>query len=69
MGEDLQINFTRGQRTQWINYINSYAGEDGIYRSRRHSVQHHNGMAISALGALGGKQIYLVKFYEDFNRC
>lgn len=67
MGEDLMKSLTRNQCKQWIDYINSFAQEDGVYRGGRHSKQHRNGMVIGALGVLGGQQKYPVKLYEEFN--
>ncbi|MCX7827557.1 MAG: hypothetical protein N2689_18675, partial [Verrucomicrobiae bacterium] len=69
MGEDLQRTLTARQRREWIDHINSFADPDGTYRDRRvgHTVQHANGMVIGALGVLGGKQKYPVRFYNEFD--
>jgi hypothetical protein len=69
MTEDLKTSLTDKQRREWINYINSFAGEDGVYGPalRGHSDLHANGMVIGALGPLGGKQKYPVHLYNDFN--
>ena len=67
MGEDLTKSLTQDQRREWIDYINSFAQEDGVYKGGRHSEQHRNGMVIGALGALGGRQLYPVSFYEEFD--
>jgi hypothetical protein len=67
MGEELKTTLKDQQRREWIEYINSFAQEDGTYRGGRHSEQHRNGMVIGALGVLGGKQKYPVQFYRDFN--
>lgn len=67
MGEDLTKTLTTDQRQQWIDYINSFAQENGEYKGGRHSKEHRNGMVVAALGPLGGKQKYPVKFYEEYN--
>lgn len=67
MGEDLHRSLSRKQRRAWIDYINSYANEDGTYQGGRHADHHRNGMAIGALGPLGGSQLYPVRFYGDFD--
>lgn len=70
MGEDLTRSLKDEQRTEWIDHINSYANprlRDGSYfDTHGHSLLHANGMVIGALGALGGKQRYPVKLYDDF---
>jgi len=67
MGENLKTSLTPDQRRQWIDYINSFAREDGVYRGGRHSDQHRNGMVIGALGALGGRQKHPVQLYREFD--
>jgi hypothetical protein len=69
MGEDLQKSLTADQRREWINHINSFARPDGTYGPARknHSAQHANGMVVGALGALGGRQKYVVRLYDDFD--
>lgn len=59
-------------RLTWIDHINSYADDvagDGRYKDviPRHSYSHANGMVIGALGYLGGKQLFPVTFYSDFD--
>lgn len=68
MGEDFSRTLTSEQRTQWIAHINSFADRaDGSYfDTHGHSKLHANGMAISALGALGGRQLYPVRLYDPF---
>ena len=67
MGEDFNSSLTNKQRKEWIDHILSFSNEDGSYESTWHNTTHRNGMVISALGPLGGKQKYITKFYEDFN--
>ena len=67
MGENFKTSLTDKQRQEWIDHINSFALKDGSYKSTWHNVPHRNGMVISALGPLGGKQKYPVTFYQDFN--
>ncbi len=69
MGEKLAQSLNTRQREAWISYINTFQQpEDGSYTERfNHSKLHANGMAIGALGVLGGRQKYPVKLYEDFN--
>ena len=69
MAEDLKTSLTDKQRKEWINYINSFASEGGVYGPalRGHSDLHANGMVIGALGPLGGKQKYIVRLYNDFD--
>ena len=71
MGEDLEKNLTLSQRNEWIGHINSFVDEykkDGSYTDTHgHSPLHANGMVIGALGALGGKQRYENKLYDDFS--
>ncbi|HPO12032.1 MAG TPA: hypothetical protein PLI09_01200 [Candidatus Hydrogenedentes bacterium] len=67
MGESLKQTLSDQQRQEWIAHINSFAQEDGEYKGGRHSKQHRNGMVIGALGVLGGKQKYPIRFYGDFN--
>ncbi len=67
MGEDLKESITDSQRREWINHINSFAQENGVYRGGRHSDEHRNGTVIGALGVLGGKQLYPVQLYQNFN--
>jgi hypothetical protein len=68
-GEDLENTLSENQRFEWISHINSFADKtDGSYFDRfGHSKLHANGMTIGALGALGGKQKYPVKLYDEFN--
>lgn len=59
-------------RLGWIDHINSYADDytgDGRYKDviPRQSPFHSNGMVIGALGYLGGKQIFPVRFYDPFD--
>ncbi|MEK7404262.1 MAG: hypothetical protein AAB225_04070 [Acidobacteriota bacterium] len=74
MGEDLARTLTPEQRTQWIAHITSYVDRsdppyDGSYSDTHgHSKLHANGMVLSALGALGGRQIYPVRLYDAFRR-
>lgn len=69
MGEDLQKTLTPAQREAWIAHINSFARPDGTYGPARvnHSPQHANGMAVGALGVLGGKQKLPVRLYDAFD--
>ena len=69
MGEDLQKSLTPAQRQAWADHINSFVRPDGTYgpARRNHSPQHANGMVVGALGALGGKQKYPVRLYDDFD--
>jgi len=69
MGEDLRTSLTEKQRREWIDYINTFADEDGTYHGGRqdHSRAHANGMVIGALGPLGGKQKYPVRLYDAFD--
>ena len=67
MGENFHSSLTNKQRKEWVDFINSFALEDGSYESTWHNTTHRNGMVISALGPLGGKQIYPTTFYEEFN--
>jgi hypothetical protein len=67
MGEDFQKTLTAEQRQQWIDYINSFAQPNGVYRGGRHADLHRNGMVIGALGPLGGKQKYPVSLYDEFD--
>ncbi|EIQ01940.1 hypothetical protein OpiT1DRAFT_00517 [Opitutaceae bacterium TAV1] len=67
MGEDLRTSLTPEQRQQWIGHINSFAREDGVYGPGGHSDHHRNGMVIGALGPLGGRQKFPVRFYRDFD--
>jgi hypothetical protein len=67
MGEDLKKSLTDSQRGEWINNINSFAQENGIYRGGRHTDEHRNGTVIGALGVLGGKQLYPVQLYKGFS--
>ena len=67
MGEDFHSSLTNKQRKEWIDFINSFALEDGTYSSDWHNPTHRNGMVISALGPLGGKQIYPNTLYNEFN--
>jgi hypothetical protein len=67
MAEDLIKSLSPKQRTEWIDQINSFARPDGVYQSGRHSRLHRNGMAIGALGAIGGQQKYPVQLYEAFD--
>ncbi len=69
MGEDLRKTLTPAQREAWIDHINSFAQQDGTYGPglKNHSPQHANGMVIGALGALGGKQKYPVRLYDEFD--
>ncbi len=65
-------SFNEKYKSEWISYINSYVDneiKDGRYNGLipHHSITHANGMVIGALGYLGGKQIYPVKFYDSFN--
>ncbi len=48
----------------WIEHINSFANEDGTYRTGIRAIEHANGTVIGALGALGGKQKYPVRLYD-----
>ena len=69
----IDVNFLPDEtRLGWIEHINSYADDvtgDGRYKDiiPRHSYSHANGMVIGALGYLGGRQVYPVNFYSDFN--
>jgi hypothetical protein len=69
MGDDLQRTLTPTQRQGWIDHINSFARPDGTYSPARknHSAEHANGMVVGALGALGGRQKYPVRLYDDFD--
>ena len=67
MGEDFQVTLTCVQRQEWIDYINSYAQPNGIYKGGRHAELHRNGMVIGALGPLGGQQKYPVGLYNEFD--
>lgn len=71
MGEDLRA-LPQQQRAEWIAHINSFADEyrkDGSYSDTfGHSPLHANGMVISALGALGGRQKYPCRLYDDFRK-
>ncbi len=71
MGERLRETLAAEQRQQWTDYINSYLKKDpadGSYTDTYgHSPFHANGMVISALGAIGGKQVLPVKMYEQLN--
>ncbi len=66
MGEDLKQTVPEPQRKEWIDYINSFADEDGTYHGGKqdHSRAHANGMVIGALGPLGGRQKYPVRLYD-----
>lgn len=66
-GEDLQASLTPEQRGEWIGHINSFADQDGTYRAENHTPHHRNGMAIGALGPLGGRQACSVSLYRDFD--
>jgi len=73
MGEDLTRTLSAAQREQWIAHINSYLDRseppyDGSYTDTHgHSKLHANGMVVSALGALGGRQTHPVRLYDAFN--
>lgn len=68
MGEDFSKTLTEVQRQEWITHINSYAQPDGTYqRYLHHSFEHANGMAIGALGPLGGRQMCPVRLYDAFD--
>jgi hypothetical protein len=67
MGEELSETLAPSQRRQWIDYINSFARDDGAYVGGRHSLQHANGMVIGALAVLGGRQKFPVTLYEEFD--
>ncbi len=68
MGEDLRTALTPDQRREWIDHINSFAMSDGNYqRYTHHSFEHANGMVIGTLGALGGRQKYPVRLYDNFD--
>jgi hypothetical protein len=67
MGENLRATLSDDQCRQWIDGINAFAQEDGVYRPGGHSDQHRNGMVIGALGPLGGRQKFPVQFYKDFD--
>ena len=59
MGENFQTSLTAQQRTEWIGHIQSFARPDGTYSDTYgHNQLHANGMTISGLGPLGGKQQY-----------
>lgn len=70
MGEDLTA-LPKDKREQWIAYINSFINQtakDGRYTDTYgHSALHANGMVISALGALGGRQPLPVRLYDAFD--
>lgn len=67
MGEDLVETLASSKRQEWIDYINSFALEDGTYPGGRHSLEHANGMVIGALAVLGGRQKYPVSLYDEFD--
>jgi hypothetical protein len=68
MGEDLTKTLTDKQRQEWIDHINSFQQPDGSYSDTfGHTQLHANGMAIGALGVLGGKQKYAVQLYEPLD--
>jgi hypothetical protein len=69
MGEDFQASLTQQQRTEWVDYLHTYARPDGSYSDTfGHSQLHANGMTIGALGPLGGKQLYpATPLYAPFN--
>ncbi len=69
MGEDFQTSLTQQQRTEWVDYLHTYARPDGTYSDTfGHSQLHANGMTIGALGPLGGKQLYpATPLYAPFN--
>ncbi len=68
MGEDLTKSLSEKERTEWINHINSYQQPNGLYTDTlRHAKHHANGMVISALGALGGRQKYYVTLYDELD--
>ncbi len=68
MGEDFKESLTDNQRNEWIAFINSYQHRGGSYDDTfGHSELHANGMVISALGPLGGKQSYYVRLYDQFD--
>ena len=73
MGEDLTRTLRPDQRGEWIAHINSYNKRsydgpgDGAYEDTfGHAPLHANGMAIGALGVLGGRQPYPVRLYDPF---
>jgi hypothetical protein len=69
MGENLRRSLTSDQRSEWISHINSFAQADGTYGPGlgNRSPEHANGMVISALGPLGGRQKYPVRLYDSFD--
>jgi hypothetical protein len=68
MGENLMVTLGEKQRREWIDHINSYAHDGCIYEDRLgfHSMYHANGMVISALSQLGGRQPSPFVGYEAF---
>jgi len=70
MGEDYQTSLSQQQRTEWIDYLHTYARPDGTYSDTSgHAQLHANGMTIGALGPLGGKQLYpATPLYAPFNQ-
>lgn len=67
MGEDLNVTLTSRQRGEWISHINSFVNESGEYEAEKHSLYHRNGMAVGALGPLGGKMKHRFKGYSAFD--
>jgi hypothetical protein len=75
MGEGLNNSLSDPQRRQWIHHINSFVdrrpdrpADGGYFDTHGHSTLHANGMVLSALGTLGGRQALPVRLYDEFNR-
>ncbi len=68
MGEDLLESLDDNERAAWVDHINSFARPDGTYQCyKHHSPEHANGMVVGALGVLGGRQVYPVQLYNEFD--